>query len=274
MSRKRKILTFYVSIAGIIIFIITFLFAFIYTAPPSKMKILHAGGKVHIKDKSYSYLNIIDTFSQAYSNGYRYFEYDFVITSDDRLVGAHEYEYLKGYGKSNRILYEEYVTTPILGKFTGVTIENLIPLLERYIDTYIVVDTKETDYVKFYNILVCELERFLPSDKLKNYIKRFIPEIYDKQMWGELKENYLFEQFIFSNYKANYSTNEILKYFSDERIKYISLKKYSFRNCGKIKRNNKKVVFHTVNNKFTAGFLVRFKSAYGFYIDNLKYCNF
>lgn len=92
-------------------------------------------------------------------------------------------------------------------------------------------------------------------------------------MWDIMNAEFNFNEYIFTNYKANYTINEILEYFSDHRITTITTPISSVikKNLWVWKlRSTKNVYMHTVNTPFEL-LLGKLFGCNGFYVDYVKY---
>ena len=216
--------------------------------------ILHAGGSLD----NLTYLNCQESFSYYYELGFRYFEYDFELSSDGKLIGTHYYNHLEKYNINESTTYEEFKTYKINDKYTPVNEEWLIETLTSYKDVKIILDTK-------YN----EMEIYQRLKNINIDTSNIIPQLYSKEMWETMKNNYNFKEYYFTNYKANYSIEEILEYFNDERITSITIPKgsnFNFLSKANKIRKYKNLYIHTiVNKKEYNGSLLY--NCNGFYID-------
>ena len=50
-----------------------------------KTFVLHAGDLVDVNGITYEYTNSIDNFIDCYNEGFRYFEYDFILSTDGNV---------------------------------------------------------------------------------------------------------------------------------------------------------------------------------------------
>mgnify|MGYP004639712069 CR=1 FL=1 len=190
-----------------------------------KYTIAHAGGGLETSDGKFrKYLNCEESFYKYYENGTRMFEYDLVFTSDNELVGTHKFEYLDGYSLNNRISYEDYLNTKIADEFTGITADKILDLIEKYPDTKFVIDTKEKDDYKVYEKLIEDAE-----EKGVDISKNVLPFVSSKEMLSKLEKRYNFEEYLFTNYKQNYTTDQLVEIFkSNDKIKYLHIFFYDF----------------------------------------------
>jgi len=204
--------------------------------------VAHAGGGADGK----IYLNIQEAFFEHYQNGTRYFEYDFMFSSDNQVICTHAWEYLEGYSNENRISYQEYLDYNILGKYKGVTLNFLFDIIVTYPDVKIILDTKEKQIMPLIEAIItkAELENI-------NIFSAFIPQIYSRAMLEEIK-NYPFEEFIFTNYKVRYTQNTIIDLINEEpRIKIVVMPWIDniIVNNKKFLQAGAKLAVHTLNIK-------------------------
>ena len=236
----------------------------------NKTFILHASGQVDVNGKKYDYTNTIDNFIDCYNSGFRYFEYDFILSTDGKLIGAHDYRYMPEFVNTG-IDYNSYCNYLILGKLHGVTVERLIEVLSLKEDAYIILDIKEEATISVINALVEELNDYGHTELIKN----FIPQLYSYEMYQVLENNYSFEKYIYTNYVSNYSINQIKSYFENEdKVFAITLwHYYSKYDILDLIQENFEVYLHTINtpNKIQEAFN---KGATGVYTDNINIHNY
>lgn len=186
--------------------------------PYSTYTIAHGGGSLR-NDKGITkkYLNCVDSFYAYYEDGTRMFEYDLVFSKDGKLIGTHQYEYLKGYSLENPISYEYYVNTKIAGKYRGMTDDILFDLIKNYPDCRFLIDTKEEDHYAIYKHLIDKAEQ-----ENVDISHAIIPFISSKEMLNLLDNRYDFEEYMFTNYKEYYNTQELIDIIdSNDKIKFL-----------------------------------------------------
>lgn len=105
--------------------------------------ISHALGAMDGQD----YLNCLEGFTENFEKGIRVFEADFRMTSDDRVVLRHDWRsgFQEGISETHIPTLEEFISKPILGKYTPLSFADLLKLMEKYPDVCIVTDTKFLD---------------------------------------------------------------------------------------------------------------------------------
>ena len=150
-----------------------------------------------------TYLNSRESFLESYQKGIRLFEVDLVRTSDDIWVCRHTWKQPMGQWKEEgkKILSsEEFLNTPLEGKYTSVSLEDLFELLQEYPDAFVLPDVKKysvrdrqmtfDDYTEF-----VEIARNMEAEDVLDQI---IPEIYNQEMFFGASEVYDFQSYLYS----------------------------------------------------------------------------
>ena len=104
--------------------------------------IAHALGGINDK----TYLNSKESFLAAYQMGCRLFEVDLTKTSDNVWVCRHSWNQSLGQweGEDKQVLSsEEFLSRPLFGKYTPMTFEDLLILLNDYPDAFVMLDSKQ-----------------------------------------------------------------------------------------------------------------------------------
>lgn len=159
--------------------------------------IIHAMGSV----EGIAYTNSLEAFQAHYANGQRYFETDFSVTSDNRLVARHDWQggWQEGIDYDHVPMEEVYVNTPIFGKYTPLTLEDIIHLMQQYEDVYIVTDTKDGDPIMARKDISILVETAREMDAM-DVLDRFVVQFYNTEMYEAIKDLYDFPSYIFTLY--------------------------------------------------------------------------
>lgn len=161
--------------------------------------VAHAMGGLDGKD----YLNSIDGFYPAYEKGYRIFEMDILLTSDHVAVGKHRWGVDLSdptTKKGNAVSYQEFKNTKIYGKYTPTSFLDILNLMQKYPDFYLMTDSKSTQpdaAKKEFQILVNTAKRVGKEDLLD----RIIVQVYNQKMYYAVKSVYPFKNFIYTTYQ-------------------------------------------------------------------------
>lgn len=156
--------------------------------------IAHAMGSVNGVD----YTNSKEAFEQSYKKGYRVFEIDLSFTSDNRIVLWHDWEedtgkYVKQSGRKIPT-YEFFMSHKICKKYTPLSLEDLIDIMESHPDIYVVTDSKETNYLSILKSLVKE------SKEDDTILNRFIIQFYEYDQYAKIQKVYSFKNCLFTIY--------------------------------------------------------------------------
>ncbi|MBQ2946200.1 MAG: hypothetical protein IJD95_06525 [Clostridia bacterium] len=233
--------------------------------PSDFTAILHAGGS---KD-GLTYLNATEPFYEYYAAGYRYFEYDLMLSSDGRIIGAHEDVYFSA-AELRALGYEQFKELRLPGGYTPVNEEWLIETVMSYPDVKIVVDAKMPTLSEDAAVLcrIEELGRLYGIDLSAN----IIPEVFGAEMWDILKESTSFDGYFYSQYKVYYTVDMILDHFGDDgRIIGICFPDYVDGDIragfSRLKEAGKKIFIFTCENEDEADYIKRI-GADGAYVDD------
>lgn len=216
-----------------------------------------------------THLNAQETFEYYYNMGYRYFEYDLRLSSDGRIIATHAWEHIDISDPSN-ISYEDFKKIRLDNGFTPANEEWLIETIITYPDVRFVIDAK-MDTTEGDSSVLARLEA-LESIYDVDISKNIIPEIFSKEMWDIVKEQTSFERYLFSHYKVYYTVDEMMEYFSDERIWGFSLPTYTDRDIRsripEIKETKVVLVFTPTSNEAVAD--AKEMGADGVYLDSIS----
>ncbi len=226
------------------------------------INILHAGGGWD----GLSYLNARETFAYYYDLGYRYFEYDLMLSSDGRLIGTHCFEHLPVYDP--QISYADFSALKLANGMTPINEEWLVETIRTHPDVKIVVDAKmettEQDAAVLQRIEA--LEELYGLDLSDN----IIPEIFSIEMWELVRESTSFNSYFFSHYKEYYSVDTMLEHFSAPEFIGVAVPawtdNYIKRNLYKVKQAGKMLFVFTVTNESEMAFAKEI-GADGIYIN-------
>lgn len=171
---------------------------YIDTVEDSKY-IMHALGG---DEGSYSYINSLETLKKLYNQGYRLYEVDVNLTSDDKAVLVHGWsktDYEKRIGTyyyntddlntENQYVptYDEFMDYKIQGKYKATSFCELVDFMKQNTDMYVMIDIGRKSYNEtkhIYEILVSEtkdvdvLRRFIVGGRTKGMIQA-IRDVYD-----------------------------------------------------------------------------------------------
>lgn len=176
----------------------------------------HAFGAVDGK----AYTNSLEAFLSNYDAGYRSMEVDMEITSDNKVVLRHDWDWecQEGISAGERVTEEQFLSVPILGMYTPLSFADLCLLMEEYSDVWIITDTKyakKEEIENQFNVMV-ETAKALG---LESVLDRLIVQIYNEEMLETVKNIYPVKSFIFTLYQRWNQSEEEFVYLSRWCIK-------------------------------------------------------
>lgn len=171
--------------------------------------VVHALGGMEGKN----YLNSKEGFQYYYQKGCRLFEVDLTRTSDDVWVCRHNWKEPMGQweGENSRTLTEEeFLSSPIYGRYTPMSLKDLFQLLKGYPDAYVLLDCKRYS-VRNYQKTVedyAEYREIAREAGAEEVLDRLIPEIYNEGMYSGIALVHRFPGYLYSLWQE-YTLQEI-----------------------------------------------------------------
>ncbi len=202
-----------------------------WTEMGEKSYIAHALGA--IDDKVYT--NSLEAFQHNYDLGFRVFEADLEYTSDDEIVLIHSWERANLKDIFGMDVPSDNVETPlsagefrslkIYGKYTTLSLKDLIGLMAENPDTYLVIDGKYSDEERVRKEYADIVE--LTKEVDKSILDRMIPQIYSESMYDWIMDSYDWKSIIFSWYKygsAGLEPEPLFDFCEERGIKIAAMK--------------------------------------------------
>lgn len=167
--------------------------------------VAHAMGSVD----DISGLNCKEGFEQSYAAGTRVFEADLRMTADGFVVLRHDWraEMQEGVGPTSLPTLEEYVSKPILGKYTPLSFRDLLLIMAQYPDICVITDTKFTEPEA-----VTEQFRAMTEEAKKlglSYLfDRMAIQVYSAEHFAVVDSIHHFPHYIYTLYQDHFSGTE------------------------------------------------------------------
>lgn len=234
--------------------IILFLFVFIllssviffinYT-PSNKIVIAHAGGGY----KNLKFTNSLEALNYNYNQGFRNFEVDLNLTSDQKIVLIHDWnDYQRQsdnffntifQNKPKQYSYQEFKQLTMIKDLTQMDLNDLVIWIKNHPDCKIILDTKRNTNEVLKTI----------KNKYPEILNNLIAQIYYFEQYQAVKDMG-YETIIFSLYKTNYNNDELLSFLADKEVYAISIYSKNILNKLplKFKNNNTQIFIHTIND--------------------------
>jgi glycerophosphoryl diester phosphodiesterase len=208
------------------------------------------------------YTNSLDAFEYNYSRGYRVFEVDLSWTSDGELVLWHNWSlnrinssFPKGYVPT----LAEFESARIYGKYTSLTYEDLLGLMEGYPDVTIVLDTKVKTADAATKLYTKMKDTAVAEDQLDTF-DRMAAYVYSKSTFQAIDSVYHFKNYVYGYYlltksaPSSSSFASVAKFCNDNGIDVIAMNHnwWSTKYKSAAKTYDVAVAVHTVNSLSTA----------------------
>ena len=194
---------------------------FDYSWISDKKLVAHAfGGK-----GSKTYTNALEAFEYNYELGHRVFEVDFDLTDDGVCICSHDEDYWR-YITDNEnsgveYTYENFKNTPLFTDYTPMDYKDVIDLLIKYPDIYIITDTKYADELSVYR----QFSQIVDYAKEKDpeVLDRLIPQIYTEDMLGYVMNVHEFKSIDFTLYQIQWDKEEIAKFCGRSGVRFLTV---------------------------------------------------
>ncbi len=220
--------------------------------------------------------NSLEAFINSYELGYRVFEADIQITSDNVMVLRHDWGSDLGQGESfgwsgddKPVPTEkQFVEAPVCGNYTPLTLENWFHIMKDYPDIYMVTDTKYSNTVEEQFQLFVDTAKACGCEEV---LKRVIVQIYYPAMYEEVMAVYPFQNIILTLYYIGYAGGKETAGFCQEKGIPVLVMPYTWWNSGILEEladYDVKVYLHTVDDEDEAASLFE-QGADGIYTDNI-----
>ena len=178
----------------------------------------------------YTYLNSRESFINHYDKGCRFFEVDLSQTSDGVWVCRHNWKEPMGQweGDKKKVLSaEEFLNTPIYGKYTPMSFEDLLKLLDEYPDAFVTIDSKQYSVRNYQRTLedYAQYREIAINAGLEHTLGQIIPELYNTAMYSGTTLVYKFPAYLYSLWQE-YSIeelNDIADFCQANQIQAVSL---------------------------------------------------
>ena len=178
----------------------------------------------------YTYLNCRESFINHYDKGCRFFEVDLSQTSDGVWVCRHNWKEPMGQweGDKKKVLSaEEFLNTPIYGKYTPMSFEDLLKLLDEYPDAFVTIDSKQYSVRNYQRTLedYAQYREIAINAGLEHTLGQIIPELYNSAMYSGTMLVYKFPAYLYSLWQE-YSIeelNDIADFCQANQIQAVSL---------------------------------------------------
>ena len=233
--------------------------------------IAHAMGGIDGK----TYTNSYEAMVKSYQDGFKVFEVDLIEDKIGGLMACHSFsekDMIKmGMPTSyatNRPTAAEFKKQKIYGKYTTMTIDDILDYMRTHKDMYLVVDMKDkttSGLRRNYNIVIDKARR-------EGVLDRIIPQAYSTETFELLDSMYEFKSMILTCYSMeDVNSYYIADYCKRKGIGVLTVdgKKYSSNLLSECKKKGIKMYMNTYNDQSTVNRYTGYGVS-GFYTDFLR----
>jgi glycerophosphoryl diester phosphodiesterase len=170
--------------------------------------VAHALGST---DDGTTMTNSLDAFETSYARGFRILEVDLLRLSDGTVIAAHDgtEEHYGLTGSFRDITKDDIEGLAWDGRYPLLTSQDLINLLRKHKDAYLILDTK-WDHLKIYETIVHQAP---PS-----ILNRMIPHITEQWDYDEIRKMYRFPWYMLALVRTQWSG----EFDDDEVIEFVT----------------------------------------------------
>lgn len=170
--------------------------------------LIHALGGLEEK----TYLNCKESFLSYYAKGCRLFEVDLTRTADGIWVCRHNWNDSMGQWneEGKKILTEEeFLSAPLYGRYTPMSLKDLFLLLKEYPDAFVLVDSKQYSVRNYQKTIedYGEYREIAKEADAESVLGQLIPEIYNEAMYPGIALVHHFPAYLYSLWQE-YSLEE------------------------------------------------------------------
>ncbi|MBS7006777.1 phosphatidylinositol-specific phospholipase C/glycerophosphodiester phosphodiesterase family protein [Anaerostipes sp.] len=231
--------------------------------------VAHALGEIDGKE----YTNSKDAFLNSYEKGFKVFEVDLMQTTDHVMVARHYWGKDLSDPKSkggSPVSYAQFKRVKLYGKYTSVSLKELFELMDRYPDTYIMTDTKDSDAAAAkddFSVIVRTAEKM----NKKYLLDRLIVQIYNQPMYYAIKQVHPFRHVVYTTYKqTDVAFSKMIRFCKANGIEAVTVPSGSV-NDFRMELLSKAGIYsftHTVNSVYETREYMKL-GVYGVYTDYL-----
>ena len=170
-----------------------------------------------------TYSNSLEAFKQAYENGFRIFEVDFSVTSDNKVVCAHDFSNVE----NKTMDYDSFMNSKIENKYSPLDVKKMVQLMKQYPDIYIMTDFKwDNSLGSDHKEVITIIEEIVKEAKeqQEELLQRFIVQIYGPDSYEIIEKIYPFEHYVYTLYHyASPIYEEILAFCLEHNIPVVAM---------------------------------------------------
>ena len=220
--------------------------------------IAHACGAYH----GIAYTNSLNALERNFEKGFRIFEIDFSLTTDNKVIMLHDTSFtMKDLFGSDamRFTHEKFIKSKTKYNLDLMDIDILANWLKNHTDAYVIIDYKKDGMQILKSI----------CDKCGEILQRFYVQIYTFEEYSDIREMG-FGEIILTLYMSAYRDEDIVNFVRENNIYAVTMpvNRAETQLPMILKKINVRVFAHTVNSKGIYSKLL-YNGVYGIYTDSI-----
>jgi len=203
--------------------------------------------------------NSREAFEYNYERGYRWFEVDFRLTADNKLVAHHNswvaimpdtdptFAYIKDISYDTFMHDVEAQYSP----FEPLDVDTVLQIAREHPDIYLVIDMKD-DFVESYTVFMSHVNSLLADTDQQvreQLLSRIVPQVYFEYQFAELENIENFPSRIYTLYANSDSNKDVLAIVREHQVTMVTMStnRYSNGLVSSLRGENVPSAVHTVN---------------------------
>lgn len=192
-------------------------YSWVETVPPL---VAHAFGGID----GYTYTNSREAFLHNYELGQRVFEVDLDLTRpENTVVASHDegsWRIYTGADETMEYNYENFMSTPVEGKYTALDYRGVIDLMAEYPDVYFITDSKYQDRATVF-LEFSQLVRYAEETD-PTVLERLVPQIYHEDMLQWVMDVYPFKSIVYTLYASARTPEQIYDFCESTGVRMVT----------------------------------------------------
>ncbi len=179
--------------------------------------IAHACGGIN----GQRYTNSREALEENYKRGFRVFEVDFSLTSDGRVVAAHDWKlFCRSCGIEGVPSGDEFLNCLINSSLHTLTLEDIAAFMRLHDDCYIVTD-------KLFENTADIVARIVEvADGDSNLLDHFVVQVYTDDNYKEIDGIYHFNNYIYTLYmRGRADLNQNIAFMAENHIPVVTVER-------------------------------------------------
>jgi len=178
--------------------------------------------------------NSKEAFESSYKKGFRIFEVDLVLLKDGTVLAAHDQMEKRMYNLNKvweHYRFDELSGKCCFGKYTILTGQELLHLVSKFKDAYLITDTKAIPFLASWShVDIVRRLTDIAKRQFPSLLDRIIPHIAGQKDLSELRKIYPFKNYMLALYRSHITNEEVVELVRENGLRAVMMwwdKRYS-----------------------------------------------